>query len=381
MKQMQPFTISVPQSVLDDLKTRLARTRWTDEPENAGWSYGTNPDYLRELVDYWQNTYDWRKQEGLLNSFPQYKAEIDGVVIHFIYVKGKGSHSRPLILTHEWPDSFQRFYKVIPLLTDPVAHGGSADASFDVIIPSMPGHGFSDRVTKTSSETGRLWAKLMTEVLGYETFLAGGDFAVTTALASAHPEKVKGIFLTDAGYPNGTEDWSKLSPAEQEFGQKIQHWFFAEGAFNMIQSTKPQTLGYGLNDSPVGLASWILEKFYSWSDTRGTIENSFSKDDLLTNIMIYWVSQTINTSIRRYLIDARAVYGQGAPAPMQRVEVPAALAIFPADSDTPKEWAARRVNLQYYTRMTKGGRFAALEVPESYVQYLREASGLLDKSI
>jgi pimeloyl-ACP methyl ester carboxylesterase len=381
MKQMQPFTISVPQSVLDDLKTRLAQTRWTDEPENAGWSYGTNPAYLRELVDYWQNIYDWRKQEGLLNNFPQYKAEIDGVGIHFIYVKGKGSHPRPLILTHEWPDSFQRFYKVIPLLTDPVAHGGTADESFDVIIPSMPGHGFSDRVTLTSGETGRLWAKLMTEVLGYETFFAGGDFAVTTALASSHPEKVKGIFLSDAGYPNGTEDWSKLSPAEQEFGQKIQHWFFAEGAFNMIQSTKPQTLGYALNDSPAGLASWILEKFYSWSDTRGTIENSFSKDELLTNIMIYWVSQTINTSIRRYLIDARAVYAQGVPAPMQRVEVPAALAIFPGDSDTPKEWAARRLNLQYYTRMPTGGRFAALEVPGSYVQYLREASGLLDKSI
>lgn len=373
MQTLPAFTIEVAANVINDLATRLKQTRWTDSPENAGWDYGTDPVYLRELMDYWQNTYDWRRQEALLNSFPQFKAEIDGIGIHFIHVKGKGPNPQPLILTHEWPDSFYRFYKVIPMLTDPVSHGGSADQSFDLIIPSMPGHGFSDRVSVSSEKTAQLWAKLMTETLGYPSYFAAGDFAVTTALAAANPDKVRGIHLTDTGYPNGTEDWASFSPAEQAFGQKIQYWFFAEGAFNMIQSTKPQTLGYGLNDSPVGLAAWILEKFYSWSDTRGDIANSFTKDELLTNIMIYWVTQTINSSIRRYLVDARAVYGQGGPKPMEKVKVPAAVTIFPADSDTPKEWAERRVNLQRYTKLDKGGRFAALEVPELYSNDLREA--------
>lgn len=373
MQTIPTFTIAVAENVLDDLAIRLKQTRWTDSPENAGWNYGTDPVYLRELIEYWQTAYDWRKQEKMLNGFPQYKTTIDGIGIHFIHVKGKGPNPKPLILTHEWPDSIYRFYKVIPMLTDPASHGGTADQSFDLIIPSIPGHGFSDPVTTTSEKTAQLWAKLMTEALGYQTYYAAGDFAVTTALAKICPDKVKGIHLTDAGYPNGTEDWASFSPAEQVFGQQIQYWFFAEGAFNMIQSTKPQTLGYGLNDSPVGLASWILEKFYSWSDTKGDIANSFTKDDILTNIMIYWVTQTINTSIRRYLADARAVYGQGGPKPMEKVTVPTSITIFPADSNTPKEWAERRVNLQRFTKQDKGGRFAALEVPDLYSREIREA--------
>ena len=371
MKNARPFKIEVSQSILDDLQARLKQTRWTDEPKDAGWNYGMNPKYLRELVAYWQTKYDWRKQEAMLNQFPQFKAEIDGIGIHFIYVKGKGANPKPLILTHEWPDSFSRFYKVIPMLTDPANHGGDANQSFDVIIPSVPGHGFSDLQTTTAAKTAELWEKLMTEVLGYQSFVAAGDMSVTKALALKNPGAVKAIHLTDVGYPNGSEDWSKMSPAEQEFGQTIQHWFFSEGAFNMIQSTKPQTLGYGLNDSPVGLASWIVEKFYAWSDTKGNIENSFSKDELLTNVMIYWVTQTINTSIRRYLEEARATYAQGGPKPEQRVEVPTAVAIFPADSNTPREWAERKVNIKRYTKMPKGGRFAALEQPDLYVNDLR----------
>jgi len=371
MKKLESFKIAVSEETLLDLQTRLQQTRWTDEPENAGWNYGVNPSYMRELADYWQNSFDWRKQEAKLNSFPQFKVSIDGIGIHFIHVKGKGPNPRPLILTHEWPDSFFRFYKVIPLLTDPANHGGDPAQSFDVIIPSMPGHGFSDRVSVTSAKTADLWAKLMTEVLGYASFFAAGDWAVTKSLAQKYPAIVDGLHLTDTGYPNGMEDWSKMSPAEQAFGQTIQRWFFAEGAFNMIQSTKPQTLGYGLNDSPVGLAAWIIEKFYSWSDTKGNMENSFSKDELLTNVMIYWVSQTINTSVRRYLEDARAMYAHGAPQPEAYMETPTAVAIFPADSDTPREWAARRVNVKHYTKMPVGGRFAALEQPELWANDVR----------
>jgi hypothetical protein len=376
MQQAKSFQIDVAQSVLDDLKVRLAQTRWTDEPENAGWSYGTNPIYLRELVTYWLESFDWRAQETLLNSFPQYKAKIDGIDIHFIHVKGKGAHTRPLILTHEWPDSFYRFYKLIPMLTEATQPGG---ITFDLVIPSMPGQGFSQRITMTSAEIAGLWGKLMTEVLGYKSFYAGGDFAVTTKLSSLYSNRLKGLLLTDVGYPNGTENWAEYTTPEQAFGQQIQRWFFEEGAFNMIQSTKPQTLGYALNDSPVGLASWILEKFYSWSDTKSNIENSFSKDELLTNIMIYWVTATINTSIRRYAADTRAMFALGYPAPFKRVEAPTAVAVFPADSDIPMEWAARRTNLQYFNNMARGGRFAALEVPELYAEFIRHATIALDK--
>jgi pimeloyl-ACP methyl ester carboxylesterase len=376
MQPVKSFQVNVAQGILEDLKTRLAKTRWPDEPENAGWSYGTNPGYLRELVTYWQESFDWRKQETLLNSLPQYKVEIDGVEIHFIHVKGKGEHAQPLLLTHEWPDSIYRFYKVADLLTETTKAGGM---TFDLVIPSMPGHGFSGRVTKTSIETAGLWGKLMTDILGYTTFYAGGDFAVCAGLSALFPDRIKGVLLTDAGYPNGTENWAEYSAEEQSFGQQIQRWFFAEGAFNMIQSTKPQTLGYALNDSPAGLAAWIVEKFYSWSDTHGDMENSFSKDELLTNIMIYWVTATINTSIRRYAADTRAMYAQGYPAPFKPIEAPTAVAIFPADSNSPREWAARRTNLQYFNNMPRGGRFAALEVPELYVEFIQEAVTALSK--
>jgi pimeloyl-ACP methyl ester carboxylesterase len=371
---MKPFKIDVAQGVLDDLQNRLKQTRWTDEPQQPGWDYGTDPQYLRSLVSYWQTHYDWRKQEALLNQFPQFTAEIDGINIHFLHIKGKGPNAKPLILTHGWPDSFYRYYKVIALLTDPASHGGRADQSFDVVIPSIPGFGFSSHVPLPTDQTADLWLKLMKDVLGYPTFYAaGGDMGamVTKALAIKHPAAVRSIHLTDVGYPDGTEDWSKMTPAEQEFGQTIQRWFFAEGAFNMIQSTKPQTLGYALNDSPVGLASWIIEKFYAWSDGKGNIERRFTKDELLTNIMIYWVTQTINPSIRTYAEMARAAYGPTGPVPAKRVEVPTAVAVFPAEAQIPRAWADRMVNVQRFTQMPEGGHFAALEVPELYADDLR----------
>ena len=275
MNELIPFRIDIPENTLTDLKSRLAQTRWTDEPDQAEWNYGVNPKYLRELADYWQHTYDWRKHEAELNQFIQFTTVIDDVKVHFIHVKGKANPSKPLILTHGWPDSIYRFIKVIPLLTDPENFGGSFQDSFDVIIPSLPGFGFSDRIAMNTDQIAVLWNKLMTNVLGYETYYAaGGDVGstVTKSLANQFPDAVKAIHLTDVGYPNGSEDWSKMSVAEQEYGKFIQNWMQKEGAYNMIQSTKPQTLGYGLNDSPVGLAAWIVEKFYAWSDTKGDIE-------------------------------------------------------------------------------------------------------------
>lgn len=368
MIPIRPFSIHVTQDILDDLQQRLSQTRWTDEPQNAEWQYGTNPDYLRELVSYWQTTYDWRKHEASLNAFPQYRTTIGGIGIHFIHVKGKGDNPKPLILTHGWPDSFYRFYKVIPMLTDPASFGGNPAQAFDVVVPSLPGFGFSDRVALTHDKTADLWAKLMTDVLGYQTFVAaGGDVGsgVTISLANGYPDWVQAIHLTDVGYPDGTEDWSAMSPAEQEFGQFIQQWWYTEGAYNMIQSTKPQTLGYALNDSPVGLASWIIEKFYGWSDIQGSLDNSFTKDELLTNIMIYWVTQSINTSIRTYMEGARAAYsGDGKPRSTQYVNIPTGVAIFPAEAPTPEEWANRKANVRRFTKMPRGGHFAALEQPK-----------------
>ena len=374
--QPTPFTIKVDQKVLDDLKDRLAKTRWADEPENAGWDYGTNPAYLREIVTYWKDKFDWRKQEAALNQFPQFKVNIEGVNIHFIHVKGKGPNPKPLLLTHGWPDCFYRFYKVIPMLTDPAKYGGNPNQSFDVIIPSIPGFGFSDRVALTPGKVADTWATLMTQVLGYKTFVAGGGdmgTPITKELANRHPALVTAIHLTDVGYPNGSEDWSTMSPAEQEFGKFIQYWWFSEGAYNMIQSTKPQTLAEGLNDSPAGLASWILEKFYTWSDNKGNIETNFTKDELLTNITIYWVTQTINSSFRNYYVGAKESYsGPQGPQPPKRVEVPTGVTSFPAEAPLPIEWANRMVNVKHFAKMDKGGHFAALEVPELWTGEVRK---------
>jgi pimeloyl-ACP methyl ester carboxylesterase len=374
--QLQPFKINVAQHVLDDLKTRLQNTRWTDEVPGAGWHYGTNSTYLKDLVDYWQHQFDWKAQEKKLNTFQHFRTQIDEVGIHFIHERGKGPNPTPLLLVHGWPDSFFRFYKIIPMLTDPASFGGDPADAFDVIVPSLPGFGFSDKYATNADRTAGLFSTLMTDVLGYKNYLAaGGDMGtnIVKSLALNYPHAVQAIHLTDVGYPNGTEDWSTMSPAEQEFGQVIQQWWFTEGAYNMIQSTKPQTLGYGLNDSPVGLASWIIEKFYTWSDCKGDLESRFTKDELLTNITIYWVTETINTSIRTYLENARAVYAQpGGPKPAQRSEVPAALASFPAEAPVPREWAERMVNLQRFNKMSSGGHFAALEEPELLVKDMRE---------
>jgi pimeloyl-ACP methyl ester carboxylesterase len=372
---VESFTINVSQSVLDDLRERLARTRWPDEIEGAGWDYGTNLGYLRSLVTYWQNQFDWRAQEARLNQFAQFRAEIDGFGIHFIHESGKGPHPLPLIISHGWPDSFFRMYKIIPMLTDPASYGGDPGDSFDVIVPSLPGYGFSDRPRQrgmTPSRTAELWARLMTEVLGYQRFAAaGGDIGsgVTRFLALTHPDLLVGIHLTDAGGYALTPDMSDLSEAEKQFLNTVQQWRMQEGAYAMMHSTRPQTLAYGLNDSPVGLAAWILEKFRAWSDCDGDVERRFSKDELLTNIMIYWVTETINSSVRMYYETMRM---SAALKPGQRIEVPAGVALFPKDLLlAPREWAERSLRIQRWNLMPRGGHFAALEEPGLLAEDIR----------
>ncbi|MDL5511134.1 epoxide hydrolase [Arenibacter sp. M-2] len=362
MSTINKFKINVQQEVLDDLSARLHNTRWIEEPAGSGWGYGTNSGYLKELVNYWKNHYNWRKHEEELNKIPQYTTVIDDVTVHFLHIKGKSTSSKPLLLIHGWPDSFLRFIKIISLLTD-------NQNSFDLIIPSIPGFGFSSHHAVNSDVTAQIFNRLMSDVLGYgQYFIAGGDMGsvVAKSMANQFPERVKAIHITDVGYPDGTEDWSTMSQAEQKFGQTIQGWFFTEGAFNMIQSTKPQSLGYGLNDSPVGLAGWILEKFNSWSDNNGDIENSFTKDELITNIMVYWVTQSINSSIRTYAENGKMAYMGGLKS-SQKVTVPTGVSLFPKEAQFPKEWAERMVNLASFTKMEKGGHFAPMEVPYVYV--------------
>jgi len=375
---IQPFQVNIPQATLDDLRERLARTRWPDEVEGAGWNYGTNLGYMKEFADYWQHTFDWRKQEAKLNQFAQFRAEVDGVGIHFIHERGKGPNPLPILLTHGWPDSICRYLKMIPMLTDPAKYGGDPNDSFDVIVPSLPGFGFSDRPSvrgATSIRSADILARLMTEVLGYTQFAAaGGDIGsrVTRLLALAHPESLVGIHLTDIGFPREIAfppDLSNPSRAEQQFLSSVQGWFMQEGAYALLQSTKPQTLAYGLNDSPVGLASWIMEKFRAWSDCGGNIEQRFSKDELLTNIMIYWVTETISSTARLYYEDAHT---PPQLKPGQYIEVQAGVATFPKDLTLPpRELGERFLRVERWTEMPRGGHFAALEEPELLAEDMR----------
>jgi len=366
---VQPFKINIPQATLDDLQDRLARTRWPAEVKGVGWDYGTNVGYMKELADYWQHKYDWRKHETELNKFAHFKADVDGVNIHFIHERGKGPNAKPLILTHGWPDSFYRFHKVIPMLTEPVKYGGKPEDSFDVIVPSIPGFGFSDRVPMSEGEVADLWVKLMRDVLGYKQFTAGGGDVgsnVTKSLAFKYPEAVMAIHLTDVGYPTGQEDFSTMSQAEQEFARFIQGWWFKEGGYAMIQMTKPQTLAYGLNDSPVAWAAWAMTLLGEVEKNEKPLK---SQDELLTNLTIYWVTQTIGSSIRSYNKSAQT---ESAMKPGDRVQVPTAVARCALDAPLPREWAERNVNLQHYSEIP-AGHFAAWEAPEAFVQDLREA--------
>ncbi len=370
---VQSFRVNVSQIVLDDLRKRLARTRWPDEVEGAGWDYGTNLAYLKDLVAYWQNQFDWRKQEAKLNQFSQFRAKVDGLNIHFVHERGTGPNPMPIIITHGWPGSFFEIYKLIPLLTDPASYGGNPADSFDVVVPSLPGFGFSDSSPKrgmmSSRRTAELWAKLMADVLGYRRFAAaGGDFGSIIAqyLAAYHPELLIGIHLTYIGHYMSIPDPSELSEAEKGYLGALQQWSMREGAYYMIQSTKPQTLAYGMNDSPAGIAAWIAEKFHSWADSDNIAKHRITKDELLTNIMIYWVTGTVGSSFR--------IYSEDQPRKLEPLPpVPAAFARFPKDlNPPPREWVERRLHLQQWTEMPRGGHFAAMEEPELLAEDMRK---------
>src|SRR3984893_2091862 len=305
------FRIEVTPELLSDLRHRLDNTRWSYQVEDTSWEAGTDLDYLKELVGYWRETYDWRKQETTLNQFAHFKTEVGNTGIHFIHERGKGPHPFPIILTHGYPDSFYRFAKIIPMLTDPASFGGRAEDAFDVVVPDLPGYGFSDKPIKSGTifRVHDHWAHLMTDKLSYERFGAhGGDWGSTVAeqLARSHANSVIAIHLTDVPFGHVLQKPDDLSSTEEKFFRHTQEWMQKEGAYALIQSTKPQSLAPGLNDSAAGLAAWIVEKFRGWSDCGGKIESRFTKDELLTHVMIYWATESIGTSFLPYYDYANA---------------------------------------------------------------------------
>ena len=376
--QPEPFQINISDDLLEDLRNRLRATRWPDELPGVGWEYGSNMDYMKELVGYWLNDFDWRAQERLINSFSHFKATVGGLGIHFIHERGRGHDPMPLVITHGWPGTFFEMHKLIPLLVDPASHGCDSRDSFDVVVPSLPGFGFSDHATEPGMEVARtavLWEELMTQVLGYPRFAAhGGDIGagVTSRLGYGHADSLIGIHLTSITRPMPYfgEGARILTEAEKTHVSEREDWQQAEGGYAHIQGTKPQTLSYGLNDSPAGLAAWIVEKYRTWSDCDGDVERRFTKDELLTTITIYWATETISSSTRMYKEN------QSYPWTMERdeeVQIPTGVAAFPFElSRPPKEWGERSYNLQRWTPMPRGGHFAALEEPKLLAEDIRE---------
>ena len=374
--RIEPFRIAVPDSVLTDLRERLARTRFPDEIPGSGWGYGSELAYVRELVGYWRDRYDWRAAEARLNALPQFRAEVDGLGIHFIHVRGTGPKPMPLVITHGWPGSVAEFEQIIGPLTDPAAHGGDPADAFDVVCPSMPGYGFSDHPREPGMDPERiaaLWTQLM-QGLGYQRFGAqGGDWGsmVTTYLGYRHAAQTIGVHLNMviAFPPDPANPADGLTQEELIPLMEAQQFLKEETGYQRIQGTKPQTLSYGLNDSPAGLAAWIVEKFRTWSDCDGDIERRFSKDQLLTNIMLYWVPETANSSCRLYCETMRS---SKFPPTDFRVEVPTGCAIFPRELiRPPRAWVEKLYNVQRWTPMPRGGHFAAMEEPGLLVADVR----------
>jgi len=371
----EPFVMAVPDLVLNDLQQRLALTRWPDDVPGSGWQYGSNLSYLKELVHYWQHQYDWRAQEHLLNSFPQYRLQLDDITLHYIHQPGVGPAPMPLLLSHGWPGSIYEFVHVIGPLTDPARYGGDPRDAFTVVAPSLPGYSFShvpNQRRLNMEEIAGLFKRLMTDVLGFAHFGAqGGDWGafITGRLGYAYPQHLIGIHLNLVPVAPHPSERTNLSAAEEAFIQESEAWRTEETGYQWMQGTRPQTLAYALNDSPAGLAAWITEKFYAWTDCHGDIESRVSKDALLTNIMLYWVTQTINSSFWLYYQMRHHPWRLGRG---ERITVPTAVAAFPREIiRPPREWAERVCNLQRWTPMAAGGHFAALEEPQALVEDIR----------
>jgi epoxide hydrolase len=381
-EDIRPFKIQVDDSVLRDLRDRLDRTRLPNTIDNGNWDYGPSLAAMKEIIEYWRTKYDWRKQEERLNQFNQFVSNIDGLDIHFIHQRSKEEHALPLVIIHGWPGSFVEFTKIIGPLTDPVAHGGKREDAFHVVCPSLPGFGFSGKPREPGWNSQRMAetiAKLMAR-LGYEEYGAqGGDWGagVTRWLASndgAHC--VGGHSNFPPANPPQEEPMRGVTPQEFErFQQRVKE-LADHKAYGAIQGSRPLTLGYGLTDSPAGLAAWVLDKFWAWSDHGGNLENSFTKDELLTNVMVYWISESMPSSMRIYF---ESSHNSARPASMTPFvntgkQSPMGFALFPKEINAPpRAWVERSMGgpLTHWTEMPRGGHFAAMEQPELLVDDVR----------
>ncbi|PCJ14679.1 MAG: hypothetical protein COB04_14630 [Gammaproteobacteria bacterium] len=363
---MDKFIIDVDQSQVDDLKKRLELTRWPDEV-GEGWQYGTDLTYIKELCAYWKDDFDWYAQQEKLNKFDHYKTDIGDFNVHYIHQKAVNGKGIPLLMSHGWPGSIWEFYKIIPMLTDPESFGLSSSVSFDVICPSLPGYGFSSAAKQPGCDAEQIatvFNQLM-EKLGYSSYMAqGGDWGaiITGWLGVLYPETVKGIHVNMLAVRPPAEDPMKgVTPAEMMNLGRAKEFQDHGTGYQKIQGSKPQTLGYALNDSPTGLAAWITEKFHAWTDCDGAIENAVSRDELLTDISIYWFTESITSSMRLYY----EVFGNPKGGIPTRVEVPTGYAQFPREiMCPPRVWADKVYNIQQWSEMDKGGHFAALEQPQ-----------------
>lgn len=391
MSAIDPFEIAIPDEALRDLHARIDNTRWPDSLEDVGWAYGTDPAYLRDLVDTWRHHYDWRAQEAALNALPQYRTAIDGIDVHFAHRPGNGPDPLPLVLTHGWPSSFIEYTGLIEALCDPGAHGGDPADAFHVVVPSLPGYGFSGQ-TKRPGMTPRVMAGMWVELmgrLGYDRFGAHGcDWGsyVTSLLGYDHPDRLAGIHMgmVSMGAP-GRRDREK-GPEEEAFLERRRRWAATESGYQQIQGTKPQTLAYGLSDSPVGLAAWIAEKWRAWSDCGGDLDSAIARDTVLTNIAIYWFTGTINSASRLYY---ESRHNPASIQPGERIEVPcgffleqspsqregeaggAAFLDRPRVGAPPRERVEPGFNIQRWFLAPNGGHFPALETPAMLVDELR----------
>jgi pimeloyl-ACP methyl ester carboxylesterase len=377
-----PFSVNLPDALLDDLRERLGRTRWAPDFGNESWSYGTNAAYLRELCEYWRAGFDWRKQERAMNAFPHFKTEIEGIPIHFIWQRGKGPRPMPLILSHGWPWTFWDIHKLIGPLSDPAAYGGDPADAFDVVVPSLPGYGFSTPLQTTGINfwrTADLWVTLMQETLGFPRFSAyGADWGalITAQLGHKYADRLYGIHTS---LPLPLDLFFGELPSAAQFGADEKGWyeqnvnFFRTGSgYSAIQSTKPQTLAYGLNDSPAAQCAWILEKRRGWSDCGGVVEKVFSKDELLTTMTLYWATQSGGSSARFYY---ECLHNPWKPSHGRTpvVEAPTGVAVFENEIiHFPRKWANDYFNLKRWQRIGAGGHFVPMEQPQALIAELRQ---------
>jgi epoxide hydrolase len=374
---IRPFRLDIPQADLDDLRDRLARTRWPDEPPGAGWTRGVPLGYLKELAAYWRDSYDWRKHEARLNEFPQFTTTIDGANVHFLHVRSPEPDALALVLTHGWPGSIVEFLNVIGPLTDPAAHGGDPADAFDLVIPSLPGHGLSGPTREagwTTSRVARAWAQLMAR-LGYDRYGAqGGDWGafVSPELGRIDPDHVVGIHLNAATFgfipfgPVDPEELASFSDADKARLERLSTSTAGPGnGYFEVQAQRPQTLAYALTDSPVGQLAWIVERFKEWSHAADVPEDAVDRDQLLTNVMLYWLTGTANSSARLYYDNTHAGF-----VPPQPVTVPVGVAVF-AEDYAIRRYAEPNHNLVHWTEFDRGGHFAAMEAPDLLVGDVR----------